>query len=118
MLLAAAARHGGDFDAAQLKRIQVCAAGPGDSCIWRAVPPRAVECRAAWLQETLSLHAASLAAQGTHLLQAPTVPPQPSAAQHAREEKLVVLLGALLRRYVEGDVEGFKVRGHGGAGVS
>ena len=29
--------------------------------------------------------------------------------QHAREEKLAVLLGALLRRYVEGDVEGFQV---------
>lgn len=29
--------------------------------------------------------------------------------QHAREEKLVVMLGALLRRYVEGDAQGFEV---------
>ncbi|KAL4451590.1 hypothetical protein ABPG75_007252 [Micractinium tetrahymenae] len=49
LMLAAAARHGGDFQPAQLKRIQ-----------------------------------------------------------HAREEKLAVLLGALLRRYVEGDAVGFR----------
>lgn len=59
-MLAAAARHGGDFQPSQLKRIQV-----------------------------------------------------------AREEKLAVLLGALLRRYVEGDAVGFKVRvgGREGAGA-
>ena len=31
--------------------------------------------------------------------------------QHAREDRLTVLLGALLRRYLEGDVAGFKVGG-------
>lgn len=31
-------------------------------------------------------------------------------AQAARQERLVVMLNALLRRYVEGDAEGFRVR--------
>jgi hypothetical protein len=30
--------------------------------------------------------------------------------QVARQERLVVMLAALLRRYVEGDKEGFRVR--------
>ncbi|KAL4428793.1 hypothetical protein ABPG77_005231 [Micractinium sp. CCAP 211/92] len=35
-------------------------------------------------------------------------PTQMRRIQHAREEKLAVLLGALLRRYVEGDAVGFR----------
>jgi hypothetical protein len=40
----------------------------------------------------------------THVCTAPVLP------QHEREAELAIMLGALLRRYVEGDVEGFLVR--------
>lgn len=43
----------------------------------------------------------------------PTSPSPQPPWQHAREEKLTVLLGALLRRYVEDDAEGFRVRAPG-----
>lgn len=62
----------------------------------------------------LCLVTETLAAAGWWSLATPfggltSQPPSLPGPQHAREEKLAVLLGALLRRYVEGDVEGFQV---------
>ena len=112
-MLAAAARQGADFQPAQIKRIQVrgkCAARP-KSATRSACPAYAAGvCPQTSLGQPTGGWQHSAWARGAAVGGPAADLPADAAAlvQAAREERLVVLLGALLRRYVEGDALGFR----------
>ena len=101
-MIAAAARCGSDFTPAQIKRLQVwgrrCFPAGAAAAVQLQPPCRGLPCGAR--------HPCRLRLDAAH----PSPPPL-SPSQQAREERLAVLLSALLRRWVEGDEAGFVVRG-------